>query len=101
MKTKKRTAILERDQARTSPPDPSPGGDAPTRREAVLDSGVAQLDEGLWCIGLMRVAQEWSDPRAPGLSAIVHGVAERMGLPPDRFEIFVAEELGALLPGAD
>ena len=49
----------------------------------------------------MRVAQEWSDPRSPSLAAVIQGVAERMGLPPDLFEIFVAERLGALMPDSD
>ncbi len=89
-----RTAVLERELGRTL----SESSAAVRRRAA---GAGAPLDEGLCCIGLMRVAQEWSDPRAPDLSAIIRGVAERMGLPPERFELFVAEQLGALLPEVD
>ncbi|MDR0966770.1 MAG: hypothetical protein LBM75_09800 [Myxococcales bacterium] len=80
-----------------------------TKRTAVLDSSQAQvahapesasaMDEGLWSIGLMRVAVEWSDPRAPALAEVVRSVAERMALPPEPFELFVAERLGALTAG--
>lgn len=101
MKTKKRTACLERDQVQAFPDGAAAREEVQARRGACRSEGVLQLDEGLCCIGLMHVAQEWSEPRAPGLSAIIHGVAERMGLPPDLFELFVAEQLGALLTETD
>ena len=87
IKTQQRTAVLEREEKAES--------------SSAMGEGEIRFEEGLWCIGLMRVAQEWSDPRSPSLAAVIQGVAERRGLPPDLFEIFVAERLGALMPDSD
>ena len=94
IKNSKRTAILEglsTTQARPASPPPQ-------QRRAVVAADEPERDAGLFGIALLRVAEEWSDPRAPALAEVIHGVAERMGLPPDRFELFVAEQLGRLVP---
>jgi hypothetical protein len=81
-----RTAVIEEQQVAVRAPE--------AQRE------VPEPD-GLWAIGLLRIAMELKRPDAPGLAEIIGGVAERMGIPRDQFELFVAERIGSLQEEAE
>ncbi|MFN7131670.1 MAG: hypothetical protein ACK4N5_06280 [Myxococcales bacterium] len=62
-------------------------------------SGAAERDpalDRLWGIAMLRIAMELKRPDAPGLDAIIDGVAERMGIEKAEFEKYLKHNLRLL-----
>lgn len=90
MSKSQRTAVVEEQKVAARAPA-APAAQSPSAPEP----------DGLWAIGLLRIAMELKRPDSPGLSEIIDGVAERMGIPKAQFELFVAERLGSLQEEAE